>query len=273
MSIFLIPDLHGRPIALRALLFDAGIIDDEGQRVNRDDLVVSIGDLLNATLVDENGDRESLLLSHDWIDVLIAGNHEIEYIFPNMGMGFNGYHPAPDIVSQYRSLFFQGKVVPALLIGETLISHAGVMQYFNFKTALEAYNAINYAWENLPRLAFSEEDESFEFEFNGQEVVLPKETLITAVSKARGGVHPYAGIMWSDWTEPKNTNFSQIVGHTPLKNGPVLHEQMGTDTFTLNIDCSAKSGSDPVGVWVSDAGLVLSYVYTHFVTKPPKGTL
>jgi hypothetical protein len=272
MSIFLIPDLHGRPIALRALLFEAGIIDDEGQRVNRDDLVVSIGDLLNGTYKDYEGDLESLRLSEDWIDVLIVGNHEIEYIFPDMGMSFNGYHPAQDIISQYRSLFFQGKVVPALLVGETLITHAGVMEYFNFNTSLEAYDAIHYSWQNLARLAFDEEGESFEFDFSGQGVTLPKETLITAVAKDRGGSYPYAGILWSDWKEPKNTNFSQIVGHTPMKNGPVLHEQMGTDTFTLNIDCSAKSGEDPVGVWVDDDGLVLSYVYTHFLTKPPKGT-
>jgi len=272
MSVFLIPDLHGRPIALRALLFEAGIIDDEGQRVNRDDLVVSIGDLLNGTLKDNEGDKESLRLSDDWIDVLIVGNHEIEYIFPDMGMSFAGYYPDQDIISQYRSLYFQGKVVPALLFGETLVTHAGVIEYFDFPTALDAYDEINYAWQNLVRLTSSQEGEHYTFEFNGQESTLPVETLITAVSEDRGGAWPYAGILWSDWKEPKNTNFNQIVGHTPVKSGPVMHQHMGRGTFTLNIDCSAKSGADPVGAWISDDGFVLSYVHTYFTKTPPKGT-
>ena len=262
MYTFLIPDLHGRPVVLERLLKAAGVLDDDGKRHTQDPgyewQVVSIGDLLNATLPDLAGDEKSLLLQHDWIDMLIVGNHEIEYIYPDMNMGFSGYYAAPHMISQYRSLFFQGKVVPALLLGETLVTHAGVNQWFNWHTAKEAYKNIWDVWERLPEL--HEREEKFSFEYHGHPVEMPKESLITAVAKARNGSYPFGGILWSDWSEAKNTNFSQIVGHTPIPEGPVLHEYKGAGVFTLNIDCAAKSGLNPVGVWVDEFGLVADYV-------------
>lgn len=264
MRTFVVPDIHGRYESLRALLKRAGILDNEDKRQPALEFVakgswepyqvVSIGDLANATLVDQNGDEQCLLAARDWFDKLVLGNHESGYLFNDMG--FNGYYPAPHLRSLYNSLRNEGLVVPAALVGNTLLSHAGVHAYFEFETAEEAYSAIMDVWENY---ATYEADWKDKFYF-GANVEIPKSLLLNAVSGKRGGNAPFGGVLWSDWNEPKNERFSQIVGHSPRKNGPILTEYKGTRVFHLNIDCAAKKGLPPSGVWLQEDGRVAEYV-------------
>lgn len=267
MRTFVVPDIHGRYESLEALLKTAGVLSASGEREPAIEFVakgaweqyqvISIGDLANATLTDQNGDERCLLKAREWFDKLVLGNHESGYLFDNMG--FNGYYPAPHLRSLYNSLRNEDRVVPAVLINNTLLTHAGVHKYFEFDTAEEAYNAINDVWDRYRELS-DNWDEKFYF---GPNIEIPKALLLDAVAGARGGSAPFGGILWSDWDERKNDRFSQIVGHTPKKNGPILHRYIGTGMFTLNIDCGAKKGLTPYGVWLTEDGDI-----DRFVTIP-----
>ena len=265
MYTFVVPDIHGKYEALRLLLREAGVIDRDGVRYGdengRWDRVVSIGDLANATLNDVNGDEQCLLKARDWFDYLIMGNHESGYLFTDMS--FNGYYPAPHLVSLYRHLKDDGFVVPAIMIGNTLLSHAGVHAYFNFEDADEAFDAIYDVWDNYREYELEgdwDNPEKFIFTYRGQRVEIPKSLLLNAVSNKRGGSTPFGGILWSDWDEAKNTNFSQVVGHSPRETGPIMTQYHGTGTFTLNLDCGAKQGLTPWGVWLDEEGQVVEFV-------------
>jgi Calcineurin-like phosphoesterase len=254
---FVIPDLHGRPEMLRSLLRSVGLIDAFGQRIDPGISVVSIGDLCNGVLKSIDGDEQSLLLAQDWIDLFILGNHEAGYLFPNLG--FNGFVSSPPLQSLYRSLHRKGKIVPAVLIGETLLTHAGVQEYYAFKDAVEAYENIMDVWDRYEELR---NDWDQKFDFDDGKTQIPKALLLDGISAARGGSAPMGGILWSDWRkETKNTNFSQVVGHTPIAIGPVLHTYgIDEDIFHLNIDCGAKSDLSPVGVWLDARGRIVEFV-------------
>lgn len=263
MRTFVVPDVHGRFSALEALLTTAGVIDAEGERIREREFttaghfepfeVVSIGDLLNGTLADQSGDEECLLKAQDWFDKLILGNHESGYIFANMG--FNGYWASPAIKSLYNKLYRDGFIVPAALVGDTLLSHAGVHAYFEFESAAEAHEAILDVWND-----YSQYRDDYSQKFYFGQVEIPKALLLDAVAKARGGSAPFGGILWSDWSEPKSAYFNQVVGHTPVKIGPIVTRYMGAGISHVNIDCSAKSGLVPTGLWLDAEGQIDSYV-------------
>lgn len=263
---FVIPDIHGRIGSLRRLLRAAGVIDDNDRRIlGGEDVVVSVGDLLNGTLEDENNDLETLntALNNDWIDIYLMGNHESGYLFDDMGFG--GYYASPPLKSQYNRLYRSELIHPAYVVGDTLITHAGVHAWINFATAQDAYEGIMDAWRNYAEYesAWTEEGanpHTFSFTYERESVVIPKTLVINGVPAKRGGGLPFGGIQWSDWSEPKNKNFSQIMGHTPIKDGPVTIWHRGTDVVTINIDCGAKGGLTPTGVWLNDAGRVFDWV-------------
>lgn len=269
MKTFVVPDIHGRYESLRSLLLSAGVINEDDRRTDEAEWdamvadgadpqtldqrcfrVVSIGDLANAVQMDVNGDEQCLQKVADWFDYLILGNHESGYLFD--GMSFNGYYPAPHLKSLYNGLYRRGFVKPAVLVGETLLTHAGVHEYYDFGDAAEAFDAIFDVWENYREYS---EDYGEKFYF-GQNVEIPKALLLDGVSSKRGGNVPMGGILWADWHESKNTRFSQVMGHTPIKQGPVLTTYQSSGVFTLNIDCAAKKGLTPWGVWLDEYGLV-----------------
>lgn len=263
MYTFVFGDIHGKPEALRRLLQAAGVVNDADERnalvclKTHDEFapykVVSVGDLLNGVLEDANGDEQCLLRSSSWVDKLVMGNHESGYVFNNMG--FNGFTSLPHLASAYRSLAMQGKVVPAVLVGETLVTHAGVVEQFQFLTASSAYKAIMNTWENYTRPEF--QSEYFDFP---NFVDIPKYLLLDGIGRRRGGNSPVSGILWADWKEPKNFFFNQIMGHTPMPEGPVHTTYATQGTFTINIDAGGKSGYNPWGVWLDSDGRVVQFI-------------
>lgn len=254
-------------------MLKAGLIDADGNRKDNYNQVVSIGDLLSGALRDVEGDKESLALSDTWIDKLIVGNHEVEYLMPGGAMVFRGYHPNYDLIQAYKALWRNGKVVPSMVVGETLLSHAGVHHYFDFESAAEAHAEIGLVWRSMlsPDLGgpdYDLDDEEWQWpdtscrRYTFSNYPLDKQILIKGVPKERGGLDPLGGIIWSAWEEQKNPKFNQILGHTPISGGPVLVEYKQAGTFTLNIDAGAKQGLPPAGVWLDEHGLVVEYVTT-----------
>lgn len=236
MTLFVIPDLHGHFSSLEGLLKRAGVIDDEGNRVEGI-TTVSVGDLANA--VDDSIDRDSecLLKVRDWIDTLLIGNHEMGWIWS--WQTFGGFYNAPQNGSLYRQLMREGIVKPAYLVEEhnLLITHAGVHRNYDFSSAREAYRAIMNAFETQPS----------SWHKLGTIGQVPKRYLLSGESRYRGGIDPIPSIFWKDWKEPMNKSFSQIVGHTPISKPDLWRREDGT--FSVNIDCGGKRGRGATGMF------------------------
>jgi hypothetical protein len=256
MSAFVFGDMHGRWDCLEALLQEAGILDNHGQRIS-DDMVISIGDLINATVMDVNNDEEILRRSEGVVDYWILGNHEACYSYPHLA--FNGFSPNPVIKTLYFEWLHKGKLVPAVSIANTLLTHAGVNKVFDFGSAEDAFDAIWDLWINYYEYANPIVGGSTSLSSDLWWGMSPS-TLLDGIGSIRGGRSQIGGILWDDWSQPKNTRFSQIVGHTPHKEGPVLHRYLGSNVFTLNIDTAAKRGLSPWGVWVNSSGEIEDFV-------------
>ena len=241
---FVISDIHGNFALLWSLLNQEGLVDDEENLTDlgKETTIVSIGDLLNAVMKDITGDEMVAHVAKDWFDFVLVGNHEWPYL---EGTAFNGYYAHPPLVGLYNSWFREGFVKPAFVLGNTLISHAGLV-YEDFETADEAMAEIQKAWE----------------EGRGQ----VWDAFFNAVGYSRGGSYQYGGLLWSDWNEPKNKKFSQIVGHTPdpyrVRMHVAGHSQVDAATYvptkderyTLCIDTACKGGGVPSGAWINDDG-------------------
>lgn len=254
MRTFVFGDIHGRYESLIRLLEAAGIVED-GKRVSDEYQVVSIGDLANVVAVDVNGDKECLTALKDGlIDIALIGNHEAPLVFPTMN--FSGFYRDPEIAAVYNHLERMGKLTCSMVIGETLLTHAGVHRFFDFQSAEEAHREIALVYGNWSRY---NDDNEVKFHFPNA-VEIPKYMVLDAVSSKRGGGYPMGGILWADYDEPKNKHFSQIFGHTPTSKGPVYTEWQGTGIFHINIDTAAKKGLLPTGVWLDEDGRIEDYV-------------
>lgn len=195
MEIFIISDVHGRVDALTQALTSSGIIDDRGvKKVGI--IVVQIGDLANCVDDSVDGDLECLsLMETGVIDYLLVGNHEIPY-FDDQNR-FSGFHINNLIGDTLWQLNEEDKLGPSFLIGETLITHAGISSHHirsDWKSSENVHEELTSLWE----------DGHFGM------------SIFSDVGRARYGRDECGGILWCDFdNEFVPTEFPQIVGHTP----------------------------------------------------------
>jgi hypothetical protein len=201
-QLFVVPDVHGNFDSLEMLLEDAGIVRD-GKRVNRELRVVCLGDLANCVR-DRNGydseedDLACLSTVGDWIDKLLVGNHEHPHFG---GPSFHGFHPSEAVGNRLRELNEQNLLGAAVHHEDILLTHAGLSQHWGRML-------------NSPKTAAAASERLREFWHRD-----PNETFFSAIGCARGGWEREGGVLWSDYDEPKYSQFRQLIGHTP---GPVV---------------------------------------------------
>jgi len=195
MKIYIISDCHGNIDGLFRALEKKKLVDSSGNRiVGTDHFIVSIGDLANCVDDSVSGDIECLNLVGSIIDSMICGNHEIPYL--DISNSFAGFSWNLDINDKIQTLMSEDFIGAAFLVGNTLISHAGLsVQFSNLEqTPEKIFNTIEDHWKakNYNHSWFS------------------------SVGYARGGRHPIGGLFWCDFdNEFMPTLFPQIVGHTP----------------------------------------------------------
>ena len=245
--VFVVPDMHGHYDTLHSLLVEAGVllpsVSDhvDGYERHKDITVVQLGDLANCVATDLDGDMQCLSTVGEWIDYMLVGNHEHPYFDGPM---FSGFWRYPEVEKKLLELDEHGLIGAAVLVDDILISHAGIVRgkflpfLDEFQTAEEAHDFAEGAWR---------EDK--------------KHALFSMISHARGGWSRQGGILWSDWSEGKNKNFNQIVGHTPQPDGPQRREYSSTGKWSLCIDCGAKYGRGATGVMIKDGDV-------QFVSTP-----
>lgn len=209
-----VPDVHGEWELLRDLLLAAGAIDEQLERVPGI-RVVGVGDLVHGTLASEERDMKTLEQATRWLDSSLLGNHEAALL----GMTeFDGVWRGGPVVSAVRSLCFRGFFTPALLEGQTLLTHAGVAPEFAGATAEETYELIQAAWMSDQH-----------------------SPLFGAISSSKRTDYPdeTGGILWLDWDEARSRDFSQIVGHSPRAEAEL---QEHGEIFHLNVDAGSRAG-------------------------------
>lgn len=266
MRTLVLPDLHGNHEYLESLLIQSGAL--VGGHRSKDIEVISIGDLINGTEEDQDDDAFICQLAQKWIDKIIIGNHETHLLNTCIST-FEGAYESPFVQTEMNRLERQGKFVPALLIGDTLLTHAGVHADFMFPTATDAFMAIwdsfqNY-WEYIEdiknkRIVYSTKDAYRFTKKKHNDILVPRGALLDGVSTYRDGQEDRGGILWADHDEPKSRRFSQIFGHTPKLDGPILTRSIGTNVFSLNIDSGAKSGKLPWAVMVDEYGELVEFI-------------
>src|SRR3990167_1209976 len=130
MKIYIISDCHGNIDGLFRALEKKKLVDSSGNRiVGTDHFIVSIGDLANCVDDSVSGDIECLNLVGNVIDSMICGNHEIPYLDP--ANKFVGFVWDKEINDKLHSLLNEDFIGAAFLVGNTLISHAGISAQFS----------------------------------------------------------------------------------------------------------------------------------------------
>ena len=234
----IIGDAHGHYHNVRELLIRKEVINYKNERINKDTIqCYSVGDLIDG---DMNYSGDHLLLEHapEWFDKIAIGNHEFSFLG---GPEFRGLRQHDrDLARRLFNLEHQKLYVPAFLVENYLVVHAGVAARWNFLTAPDALCAINHVWD-LSNGVNSNGKTTGEF------------PMLDWIGPARAGqgANDTGGIFWLDWTEARAANFNQIVGHTPITSGPTRCGYVnGVEHW--NLDVGGKYGYGLGGVEIEN---------------------
>ncbi len=113
--------------------------------------------MINGTMMDWDNDERIMREAEELVDWWVMGNHDICYHY---NIIFNGFSPNPAVRSGVNRWMGRGKMVPCIAIGDTLLTHAGVHENYNFVHANEAFDAIMDVWENYNQLTYLNADGS-----------------------------------------------------------------------------------------------------------------
>ncbi len=244
MRTFITPDLHGRYELALALLREAEIVDARGTRVDREVRTVQLGDLANCVGADRDGDLRLLRKARAWFDVLLVGNHEHPYW---NGPRFSGFVWLAEVERAIRNLHWQ----PALAIGGTLITHAGLHPDFGLAKMADAEEELRAAWHYDPG----------EHRYFAQ--IGPSRRGLSIEMARKFSLPLYGGVLWRDADEQIDDHFNQVFGHTVDLDGPILTEHPN-GRWALNLDCGGHRDVRRIaGVWLDEHGQIECYVEHH----------
>lgn len=211
MRLFLIPDVHEEWEKARKFRDKANLQSVDG--------VVWFGDLLDSFNHTEESLAGTIELVGDVLDsddVILFGNHDIQYIFNCREFMCSGYRR--DTMDEIRE---SGIADDWAVLGQSIyavdgwwLSHAGVGP-----VVFDRYG--------------SPEDIEVESRIQLNDRIL---SLLTGAGYYRGGFHAEGGPMWLDW----NMEFkpiegvNQVVGHT--KSAEILRSKSGKNSINYCID-------------------------------------
>lgn len=227
MITFVVPDAHGNLDLLAGLLKHAGILDENLDRVGRDEVrTVQLGDLCYCKISSIADDHRCLDHVEDWFDVYLVGNHEHPYFG---GPAFTGFHRDIALHHRLRTLQATGLIHPCLLVDGILLTHAGVTDEWALPRAEDVDTYLRRWWRDDPAHA----------------------SVFWTIGRVRGGWADTGGILWSDWHEPKAKHLKQIFGHTP--GSDVRRIDYDEGGWEICLDLGGGKGSDRLaGAFIRD---------------------
>ncbi len=206
MKTLTIGDTHGKDVA-----------DDVAKIIEKFDKVVFIGDYTDSfhytssEILYALSNIIGLKKKHKNKIVLLLGNHDMQYMFPDIIHRCSGYRP--EAYPELNDVFVTNKPLFnfAYQAKDVLWTHAGVSSKWyskRFKEFAELYPDLNLAQQL--NLAFIQKYEA-----------------LFDVGYARGGSHIYGSPVWADKTELTALSspvegLIQIVGHTASKEIKIL---------------------------------------------------
>lgn len=232
MKNIIIGDVHGHFKNLRDVLLQFEAINEMNQRINRDTIsVYCTGDLIDGA-VNRQGDLLILDYAADWFDEIVIGNHELPFFGGPAFRGLRKY----DRELQLRLLELEnrGIYVPSTVVDDHLLVHAGLSERWSFNTAQDCDDVLRMVWRDA--------EESV--------IDIPMLDWVGPGRSAYG--NDVGGIFWLDWSEERNKNINQIVGHSTITTGPILRHNDDEGTDHWNIDVGGKYGCCLGGVILED---------------------
>ena len=200
--------------------------------------IVFVGDYLDQWNCDMNGqlyiNELKLLLdfktdmNNKGIDVIfLVGNHDVPYL--TQQYEYYSCKQANCLNKIYNLLTALQPQIAFKVTDNLIASHAGYIDDFDMKD------------DHFKPWSFDLIDEYL--------------YLQNKVGQSRGGIYVYGGVLWIDLQDllKIDTNFKQIVGHTPVQKIDVTNKTIGIDTFSLT------SSYQPIG-----DGSLLIYKDEHF---------
>jgi hypothetical protein len=224
----IIGDVHGHFKNLRQFLIQQGAINEDNKRINKDTLgVYCTGDLVDGG-VNRMGDLLLLEYARDWFDKICIGNHESPFFGGPSFIGLRSHDR--ELRRNLLQLEYEGKYVPSTVVDDYLLVHGGLAARWGFKTAQDANDVIHMVWQQ----SLEQHEEVPMLDWIGPGRSSPKWADDTG------------GIFWLDWTEDRNRNINQVVGHSTYLDGPRVERygkaKKGTRREHWNIDVGGKFG-------------------------------
>lgn len=240
----IVSDAHGRYDLVRKLLVNAGVVDeDTGARIRDPDvLVVQTGNLIGGEIKTRHEDAALLRKANAWFDVLLVGSHEHGYFG---GQPFSGFQVLREVERLVRDIAYR----PAVAVGGTLVTHAGVAEKLGMKSrcAADAAAELAEAWT----------------------LDAARHPFFATVSRSYNGPAEVGGVLWSDGriartdegtrqiVEKRERRYSQAYGHAAVSDAPLVYGEPD-GWFAVNVFLA-----DPlsmVGLWLDDEGKPLTAV-------------
>lgn len=211
--LMILSDAHGFYHSLSAVLIHAGIINPDLKWTGKDTIVIQLGDI-----IDRGQDYKAIdtLLNYLQIQakkekgqvVRLLGNHELEILKKNYFVTTMPYWEIKPFREKLIKDILAGKIQAAWAGRGFLFTHSGCIDpMFNFlKKDLPPKPTAQQTAKLLNKILIeSAKKDDFSHP-------------IFYVSRARGGIDPFAGIFWADLNELLLSHnacpFKQIVGHT-----------------------------------------------------------
>jgi hypothetical protein len=220
---FVIGDVHGHIETLKELLFAAGLMDKDENRLRPEVQITQLGDLGQFDYEAQYFDKKCYELAIKMDMRVLWGNHDRAVISDQHR--FRGYCEPDD---QMKDLMEQVNPQNAACAGEYLLTHAGLSP---------TYVEFISGCDNVKDIA------------SALNVKLFDTIVDAAIGIRRGGYDPTGGILWRDADEPLWNGVPQIFGHT---RGDV--RQYGT---SYCIDTASKCNGSLVGMWLPSKQLVV----------------
>lgn len=212
-SLMVLSDAHGFYHSLSAVLIHAGLIDPDLNWTGKNTILIQMGDI-----IDRGPDHKAIdiLLNYLQIQakkekgqvVRLLGNHELEILKKNYFVTTMPYWEITPFREKLIKDILKGKIIAAWAARGFLFTHSGCTDAL-FKVLKKDLPA-KITPQNMAKLLNKILIESVKKEDFSHPIFY--------VSKARGGLDPFAGIFWADLNElllnHATCPFKQIVGHT-----------------------------------------------------------